>query len=239
MAISFALVQLFGRTRKRGIKMIKDTAWSFSRLDSYELCPMKYQQESVLKKYPFKSNAAADFGKYAHKAFEDLARKQTALPMDLQHHMKHIAPIINRPGEALIEQRLALTKDFQPTGFFDNDVWVRAIIDFAKIDTNLGLIVDWKFGKRKDGFDQVDLMYAVLSAFKPELEAGVGGYYWGKEKKYARKVYKKADVPEIWSGFLPRIARYEKAHREIDFPCKPNFLCRNYCPVKDCQHNGI
>lgn len=217
----------------------KDTAWSFSRLAAYELCPMKYQQESVLKKYPFQSNAASEFGKYAHKAFENYMGKNTPLPMDLQHHEKYIVALRNRPGQPLVEQRLALTKNLEPTGFFDSDVWVRAIIDFAKIDKNIGLIIDWKFGKRKDGFDQVDLMYAVLSAYKPEIEGAVGGYYWGKEKDYARKTYRKADVVNIWNEFLPRVGRYEKAHREIDFPCRPNFLCKSYCPVTGCQHHGV
>ena len=219
----------------------KDTPWSFSRLNAYETCPRKYHQESVLKKYPFQSNAAADFGKYAHKAFENRFSHYTPLPMDLQHHEKYLTPLMQRPGNSIVEQQMALDANFEPTGWFDSDVWTRAIVDWAKFDSGVGQIVDWKFGKRppQDSFDQVDLMVAVMMAYKPELMGVVGAFYWAKDKKFARKTCRREDVPEIWGGFLPRVERYEKAHRKIDFPPKPCFLCKAWCPVKTCEYNGV
>jgi hypothetical protein len=218
---------------------MKQTPWSYSRLEAFELCPLKYFRLSVKRDIKDKPNEVAQYGTDAHKHFENRMMKGKPLPMDLQHHEKYILPIDKRPGQAYGEQKIALNADYEPTGFFDSDVWVRAIVDYTKIAPPAGLIVDWKFGKRRDGFDQVSLMAAMLFAYHPDLQGVAGAYYWAKEKSYARKVYKREDVPAIWASFLPRIERYQRAHAEADFPCRPNFLCRNYCPVTTCEHHGV
>jgi len=64
------------------------------------------------------------------------------LPLDLRHHQKMLDKLMAVPGEQYEEQRLAITRDFQPTGFFDNDVWFRAVLDYMKVQGPVATIID-------------------------------------------------------------------------------------------------
>ena len=46
------------------------------------------------------------------------------------------------------------------------------------------------------------------------------------------------DMPELWSELLPRVERYNKAFDADEFPAKQNYLCKRYCPVKQCKWHG-
>lgn len=219
--------------------MPKPFTWSYSNLDLAEMCGKKYYHLRVAKDVKDSGNAMSNYGFEAHKHFENRLFKKTRLPMDLTHHEKFLAKLEAAPGEGLPEQKLALTREFEPTGFFDADVWVRGIVDFTKINGTHMVVVDHKFGKMKEGFDQIDLMVAMLFAYRPDIETATGMYYWAKNKKITSKKYTRDDIPEIWGRFMPRVENMEKNYNTTNFPAKPNFLCKNYCPIKSCPHCGV
>ena len=216
----------------------KSFTWSFSNLELYELCGKKYYHLRVAKDVQDTGNAMSNYGFDAHKHFENRLFKDTRLPMDLTHHEKFLAKLQAAPGEGLPEQKLALTREFEPTGFFDDDVWVRGIVDYTKLNGSHMVVVDHKFGKMKEGFTQIDLMVTMLMTYRPEIETATGMYYWAKAKKITSKKYTRDDIPEIWAQFLPRVERMEEAWKTTDFAAKPNYLCKKYCPVKQCPHHG-
>jgi hypothetical protein len=213
-------------------------AWSFSALDAFMTCPRKYEAEKVSKTVKEAKNAMADYGSDAHKAFELFLFKDKPLPLDLRHHQSMLERFKQAPGEGFPEQKLALTAELKPTGFFDSDVWVRGIIDFAKVQGKNAVVVDWKFGKYKDGFDQIRLCTAILMAVMPEVENVVGAYYWAKEKRLTRTRIYRLDIPTIWGDFLPKVKRLESAFEKNDWPAKPSGLCRKYCGVTGCEFHG-
>lgn len=213
-------------------------AWSFSALQTFETCPKKYWHEKIKKDVRQSKSTVGDYGIEAHKAFENRLLKGRDLPLDLQHHEPVLAKIAAAPGQGMPEQKLAINRDFQPTGFFDKDVWLRAIIDYAKLNDNVCLLIDHKFGKMKDDFDQVELLAATFSCFKPEVELYSAAYYWAKEKKLTRKKITQGDLPEIWEKFIKRQERLQLAVKHDEFPANPNGLCRRYCAVKSCPYNG-
>ena len=217
----------------------KTFAWSYSRLNAFELCPKKYYLEQVARTVSEKKSAITDYGTECHKKFELRLIKNKPLPLDLKHHEPILAKLAALPGEGMPEQKLAINEDLQPTGYYDNDVWCRAIIDYAKLMGNKVLIVDHKFGKMRAGFDQLDLMFAMMSCYIPELVKGAGAFYWAKEKRMTKKVYVKEDTMGIWGSFIPRVNRLKKAHEETNFPPKRNFLCARYCAIKECPYNGL
>lgn len=219
--------------------MGKRFAWSFSALEGYELCPKKYYCERVGKTHKGKTNAVQAFGIEAHAAFEKRMMVAKELPLDLVHHEKFLAKLDKIPGESFGEQKLAITRDMEPTGFFDSDVWCRAVLDFMKVSGSSAVLFDWKFGKMKDGFDQLELAAAIISCFKPEIRTFHLIYYWAKEKTPTSKRLIKSDMPVIWTKFLNRVNKMETSFANDDFPATQNFLCRKYCPVKECPHNGI
>jgi len=216
----------------------KPFAWSYSALEAFELCPKKYAAEKVYRTVKGKSNAAADYGKEVHAAFEKYLLEGRKLPLDLVQHAPRLDFLRGLPGDAMPEQRLALTRDLRPTGFFDPDVWVRGIVDFAKHDDNTLVIVDHKTGKLKDGFDQLELMAAMMSCYLSEVDGFALAYYWTKHKRFTRTKLTKVEMPAVWNKFLPRVMRMEEAVKKEEFPARQNFLCRNYCPVTTCPHHG-
>lgn len=212
--------------------------WSFSSLDAFTTCPRKYHAEKVAKVVKEPKNAMADYGSEAHKAFEHYLFKGKPLPIDLRHHQPMLDKFKNAPGTGYPEQKLALTADYKPTGFFDSDVWVRGIIDFAKVNAPKAVIVDWKFGKMKDSFAQIRLGAAILMHTMPEVDTVVGTYYWARDKKFTKTYAYRLDLPTIWNDFLPLVKRLELALENNDWPARPSGLCRRYCQVTACEHCG-
>lgn len=230
--------RLGGEHNSTGELLMPQFTWSFSNLELFEMCPKKYYHLRIKKDVQDKGNPMSDYGFEAHKHFEGRLVKGKKLPMDLLHHEKFLAKLVAAKGEGLGEQKLALTRDFQPTGFFDTDVWVRGIVDYTKHNAPHIVIVDHKFGKVKEGFTQLKLMVAMLFAYLPEMETATGMYYWAKEKRITSIKFTRADLPDIWSEFLPRVEQMELAVKTTDFPAQQNFLCKKYCPVKSCPHHG-
>lgn len=219
--------------------MAKLFAWSYSALDSFELCPKKYWAEKIGRIVKEQRSSVGDYGAEMHKHFEKRLINGKQLPLDLRHHEPVMARLHNAPGEGMPEQKLALNRDFQLTGFFDDDVWVRGIIDFAKVNGRHLLVIDHKAGRMKEGFDQINLMVAMMLCVMPEIQTATGAYYWAKHKKLTRKKYQRSDAPDIWNSFLPRVKRMEEAKKNDDFPARPNFLCKRHCGVKSCPYNSI
>jgi hypothetical protein len=213
-------------------------AWSFSAIDGFNTCPRKFHAERVAKVVKEVKSPVTDYGTEAHKAFEKYLFKGKELPLDLRHHQPMLDKFKDAPGKGFPEQKLALTVDFKPTGFFDSDVWCRAIIDYAKVNGDRGIIIDWKFGKMKEGFDQIRLCSAVLMHHMPELNSIVGGYYWAKDKKFLKTNIYRTDIGGVWNDFLPRVKRLELAYSNNDWPARPSGLCRKYCQVTACEHCG-
>ena len=216
----------------------KKFAWSFSALESFERCPKQHYHLKIAKDVIEKQNTAANYGKEVHAAFESRLIKGKQLPLDLRHHEPSLCKLAEASGEGMPEQKMALTRDFQPTGWFDDDVYVRGIIDYAKVNGTLALIVDHKTGRMHDSFDQVKLMAAMLSVFVPEVETFIACYYWTKGKAVTSKTVKREDIAGIWADILPRAQHMEQMITEEQFPARQNFLCKRHCPVKSCKFNG-
>lgn len=214
----------------------KQFAWSYSALTSFELCPAKWDYEKRHK--PDFSGGAAVFGKMVHKKFELYVQDGAKLPLDLQHHKPRLDKL-KAMGEILAEQKLCLTKRFQPTGWFDDDAWVRGIVDFAAVTKQgVGIICDYKTGKRRLNWEQVQMQAAMLDCYDLELEGYLIGYYWTKAKKFDVAQFRREDITKLWLDILPRAKKMEEDVAEQNFPSIQNFLCRKYCSNKNCRYHG-
>lgn len=218
--------------------MSKPFTWSYSALEAFERCPKKHLHERILKDVVVETNAAQTEGIESHKCFEDYMYKNKPLPAHLKSHQPTITKIRDTAGVAFTEHKLALNRQFTPVGYFAKDVWVRGVVDYAKICNNSLLVVDWKFGKQQEGFGQLELMMAMMAAYEPTVTKFIGMYYWGKEKAIAHTRRTSDDVLGIWASFIPRVKAMQTAIERNDMPARSNFLCRNYCPVTTCSLNG-
>lgn len=213
-------------------------SWSHSKLEAYATCPKRHYHISVKKDFKETYGAEADYGSKAHKFFEDYLLKGTPLPMDLQHHGKMLDKIKAAPGEGYGEQKLAINRDYEATGYFDTDTWARGQVDYLKINGSAAAVFDWKFGKMKEDMQQLQIFALFVAIYRPQVERITSAFYWAKDKKFTKVTYTRDEVPALWNGLLPKINKLEVAYKTLDFPAKPSGLCKKYCPVTSCPHNG-
>lgn len=215
--------------------------WSYSLLSAYELCPRKFASEKILKTVPEKKFEQREGGIDEHHVFDQYMRGRRQLPLSLRHHAPYLDRIKRAPGEQFPEQKVGLTRQYVPTGFFDADVWYRGIIDFAKVneEKHRGVVIDWKFGKNKvKDNTQLLLFCATLFAYYPELETVTAGYYYARLKLLQTIKIHRHQVMAIWERVVPRVERMEQAVEMHSFPPRPCFLCKRHCPVTTCEYNG-
>lgn len=219
---------------------MQSVAWSHSALSAFEECPLRYKLTRVSKVVKEPETEAIAWGKRVHTALEQRIRDSTPLPKLLANYEPLAAKVANSSGEILVEQRVAINAGFSPTEFFAKDVWCRGVLDVAVVGTTSAMILDWKTGKRRDGFDQLKLFAAFAFAHYPSIERVDTGFAWLKEDAIDRQSFTREQVGDIWSAFLPRVRRLEQAFEQDRWPAKPSGLCKKYCPVgrANCEFCG-
>jgi RecB family exonuclease len=226
--------------------MVKQVAWSHSALNTFRTCPKKYYHEKIKKDVKFTETEASSYGKQVHKAFEDYVGKGKKLPFGMAHYKPYLDKFREISGEKLVEQKMAITREFQSTGYFDKDVWFRGQADLIIINGSHAIVIDYKTGKLKDDFDQLDLMAACAFCLDPDIHTMTAMFFWTKDRSITSKEYKRDDARDVWNRFIPMVRKLfipmvrklEVAVKTTDFPPKTNGLCRSYCEVKSCPYNG-
>lgn len=216
-------------------------AWSFSALNNYETCPKKYWHLAIERDVKEEEGEALVYGKKVHRALEMLIKKGTPLPNELSHMLPYVQKFVDFKGTKLAEQQLALDIDFQPSDWKDWDkTWVRAMLDLAIVGETHALLVDYKTGKMKDdGFTQLKLAAAIFMAHRPQIMSVEVAYLWTQHKgKTTTEVFTREQITQIWNELLPRVNGFQKAFRDTNYPARPSGLCKRYCPVTQCPHNG-
>lgn len=218
----------------------RQTAWSYSRLNNYETCPKKFWHLSVAKDVFEGESEAMRYGKLVHKALEERVGKDKPMPLNLRYLEKYAAKLANAEGKKLTEQQLAIDANFEPCSWFDKKTWCRAIIDLAIVNDPHAVVVDYKTGKISDDFTQLRLAGALLMLHMPEVQTVDLAYLWTKDKKMTKhdERMSREDIKLVILDLMPRLKKYERAHRTESFPARPGFLCKKYCPVKKCPHHG-
>jgi len=214
---------------------LKDFAWSWSALSTYETCPKKYYHLYVLKDFRDADSSYAADGKFIHDALYKRVLKDKPLPLQLRHYEKVASKFANTTGEKHGEMKLAITRDFQPCDYYADDCHVRVVIDLAIVKGDNAIVVDWKTGKVKDEPTQNALNAAVLSRWMPEITKFNTLYVWLKSSNITSHQYTPQSFTDVWGRLLPRVARIEEAKKTTTFAAKPSKLC-GWCPVSSCPH---
>lgn len=214
-------------------------SWSFSRLSNYETCPKRHYHYDIARDIKEEESGPMLEGHTLHKAFELRVSEGKKLPLNLTRHEPWMQALINPPGEAQAEQKLALNVNFEPVGFFADDVWFRCVVDFTKIiDDNYALIIDYKSGKVTDDLTQLSLQAATVFHHLPSVERIKSALAFVNRDKVVTRNYYRSDLPIIWGDVLPRVKKLESAVENKSFPPKPSGLCVRYCGVTSCPYHG-
>jgi CRISPR/Cas system-associated exonuclease Cas4 (RecB family) len=216
--------------------MTTKLAHSYTALKMYENCPKRYYHQRITKEVKDSVGEATVYGERVHKQLEDALKGTAPLPAEtvaLQPLCDVLASHVAKGGATLtIEQEYTLTSDLQPTGWFDEDAWLRFKLDVLIIRPDAkAIVVDWKTGKRRPDFDQLEMFALATFAFNPEVTAVTSMFVWTKENATDRETYKREHADGMWTKLLTRINRVEKSLESGNWPAKPSGLCK-YCPCK-------
>jgi hypothetical protein len=215
--------------------------WSYSSLDLFKQCPQKYYRLRVLKDVKDPPAEHLNYGLAVHKAAEDYIGKGVPIPEKYVAILKtSLDRLIAMEGEKHCELRLGLTQGLEPCGFFAPDVWWRGVADLIIIKDDSAYVVDYKTGKSSKYADTKQLELLSLAVFKhfPQVKKIKGGLLFVVANDLIKANYEQDKAGVYWTKWLEDTGRLEAAITNDVWNAKPNFTCRQYCPVHDCQHNG-
>lgn len=216
-------------------------AWSFSALKTFQSCPKKYYHLKVVKDVKEQQSEIMLYGIDAHKAAELYIANNQELPGKYEFMRKQLDKLKALDGDKYCEFKFGLTKEMQPCDFFGSDVWLRGAIDLLIVNTEKGIarMIDYKFGKSKNA-DMSQLQLMSLAVFKmfPEVKKVKAGLLFCAEDKMMPIQYEQSNAPTMWMDWLPEVARLEAAYENNVWNPNPSGLCKAWCPVVSCVHNG-
>lgn len=206
----------------------------------FDTCPSQYYELYVAKSVPRTSNVYAEFGNYVHRAFENFLGQGIELPSDLKGHTDYLSKIRDRPGVFFVERKAAFNKQGEPVGWDwrKSEIWARFKIDYIKVDTDrdppIAFVWDYKTGRRKDDFTQL-IIYALYVFAAHPVDLVDVRYYWLQSKDETRKVWGRAEIPQLWDKLIPLLKQYRQAFRDDVWQKRKNRLCQGFCGVPSCE----
>jgi hypothetical protein len=194
----------------------------------------------VLKDIKEPETTAILYGKEVHLALEEYIRDGKPVPVQFKEFTEIADMLKAMPGDKLCEYKMGLTKDIQACGFFDENVWFRGVADLLIINGDTARVIDYKTGKSSEFADKKQLELMSLAVFKhfPKVRTVKAGLIFLVANDFVKADFDKKDAPLTWLKWIQETDRLEEAHEVNVWNPKPNFTCRKYCLVKDCEHNG-
>lgn len=153
---------------------MKHSPYSYSRLNSYKVCPRKFKYTYISKLKPQKLDRTALLkGGAVHSIIENYPEKSKhKLAPKYQHVFdKFIETELGKKylsKESVREFEFGLTEDLEITSYSDKKAMFRGSVDFVCIVDNVLHLIDWKTGKYKEPKfqDYTQLMYYGIYFFK-------------------------------------------------------------------------
>ena len=216
----------------------KAFAWSYSKLKNYETCPKRHYHVDVKKDVKDEESEHITYGNAVHKALAGAIGSGDPLPKPFESLKPWVDKVTSSQGTILVEQQLAVTEELNPTEWFGKDAWYRGIADVIKIVGPVAVVLDWKTGRISEDGVQLALMAQCVFAHHPGIEKIRTEFVWLKEDATTRADFTRADMVKVWAGLLPRVTTLKNAYTGANFPPKPGYLCRRFCPVVSCPHHG-
>lgn len=210
----------------------KITAWSYSRLSTWETCPLQAKLKFIDRlKEP--DSPAMQRG---HKMHEDISKylqgKAEGLPREAFQHPRiesMFGELAQFGKDLIVEQQWGFNANWQPTGWFGADTWFRSILDVGVIyDDMTGCALDWKTGRRYgSNMDQMKSQaVAMFEKYKPLKEVEVRLAYIDTaagDDPFEIADIKRHETASIKADFEKRVGRMMN---DQIFAPRPNDKCR-------------
>jgi hypothetical protein len=221
------------------------SAWSVSRLLEFEQCPHRSYLSHIVKSPQLELDDSHPMvrGSRIHKEVEEFINGTTEeFPSSGKKLKAYIEECREQyaAGNAGVEDQWGFDSDWNTTGWFDANIWLRMALDYFVKEGNSGGITDWKTGKsfgNEVRIMQQMQLYAIGAFMRdPELEfidVSVGFLDDGKlrTKNFARGT----KITALVSKFTERGNRMTGC---VDFRPKPNVGNCRYCPFGPTNGTG-
>jgi hypothetical protein len=217
-----------------------NVTWSYSSLDLFKLCPHKYYRLRIKKDVSDPPQEHLRFGLDVHKAAEEFIKNNAPLPPQYEAMLEPLKALRRMDGEKLCEKKLGLTADLRPCSFSAKDVWWRGIADLIVLRDSSAYVVDYKTSKSSKYADTKQLEILSLAIFKhfPNVRKVKAGLLFVVANDFVTTEYAQDKAGTYWTKWIEDVTRLEKAVELDVWNPRPNFTCSQWCPVKDCTHNG-
>lgn len=226
---------------RRAVQRI--TAWSYSRLTTDELCPLKLKYQAI-DKIPIQENDAMKRGQAIHKLAEHTvkaSRLPKKFPEELElfeEEFKEVRALKkNKDYEIFTEQQWAFRKDWTECSWFAKDCWVRIVVDLGILNKKDGIltIIDHKTGKAREDHKSQLKIYGTGGFCKFPGITTVQAGMWYLDQGFIND--ESNELVEYQADEHDKLLKYwEKRVKPLladtGFAPKPNNLC-SWCDYSD------
>ena len=218
----------------------KPFTWSFSAINDFLTCPLKYAEARFYCTSPWEDSEALRWGNKVHEALEHRIKKGTPLPPEMAEYEKYVLAALSSGGDVKAEMEIAVDRNWKPVSWFGKTAWGRCKVDVTIDKGDKVAVWDWKTGKVKDNDLQLDLSALFASVLLPKAEIFIPKFIFLAHDVITPqdKVIQKSDLVNIKERVTAYVTQMEEAWETEIFPAKPSGLCRNWCSVTACEHNG-
>lgn len=216
-------------------------AWSYSRFNDYERCPLYFAEKHVRKSFKDAGSAAMDRGNDIHKGVAAwLTGAAEGLPRDAFQNPRAeeiLMELRNMPkDQVMVEQQWGFTHHWKPTGWFNSRgqplTWLRVILDVGILYPDMTAeALDWKTGKRYgSNQDQMELFaVGVMCKIVPVKHVTTRLIYLDEKGKNIE------DIEEFPATHKQRLIdkwtkKVEPMFTDKVFAPRPNDKCK-WCPL--------
>jgi hypothetical protein len=223
------------------VDLTQKYTWSYSGINLFKQCPLKYYRLKVLKDIVEPVQDHLLYGTAVHKAAEDYVRDGTPVPAKYGFVKEQLDALIKIKGDKYCEYEMGLDKNLQACGFKADNAWWRGIADLIIIDGEKCFLVDYKTSKSSKYADTEQLELLSLAIFKhfPNVKKIKAGLLFVVANDFVTREYINDEGKgKAWVKWLDITHTLETCMSVNVWNAKPNFTCRNFCPVTDCIHNG-
>ncbi len=225
----------------------KPIVYSYTMLNTADTCLHRCYRQYVKKDIPYVETTEMAWGNKVHSAMEyrlggkplpgavydDEGKLKTP---SMQHWEPLVSAYVERKAKP--EKKTGITKEGKPTGFFDQDVWLRCKIDATMLNNTAVFLADWKTGSSKyENPFELEIQALTLKAAIPQINRIAGHYVFLKENRIGQ-THDLSDFAATWARVNNKVEVIEDAMASGEWPKTKGPLC-GYCSVSDCEHHFV
>lgn len=215
--------------------------WSFTRLSTYERCPLRAKfayidriPEPERPLPPGKTEHANDRGTRIHDAAERFVKGGIELIPELsafEPEYKKLRELYSE-GRVSLEREWAFNAQWQPTSWDSHEAWVRVKLDaFVRVSKTRGIVIDYKTGRKSGNelkhADQCALYQLSAFLLYPELKEIDAELWYLDQDELSRVHYTREQGMKFFRRFDDRARKMTSATEFA--PSANRFNCR-WCP---------